>query len=66
MADDKQDELFTVQEVAKRLRVSDKTVRTWVEQGTMKAVLLPPTRRKRYRILASTIEEILHPPQPED
>ena len=35
------EELLTVREVARRLRVDDTTVRRWIKHGTLEAVSLP-------------------------
>lgn len=53
-------ELLTVSEVAKTLRVDDTTVRRWVKQGTLEAVVLPHVGdRQAYRIKRETLEKVL-------
>lgn len=55
------DELLTVKEVARRLRVDDTTVRRWIKNGALEAVALPHIRaRQAYRIRKSTLEELLN------
>jgi excisionase family DNA binding protein len=55
------DELLTVREVAKILRVDDTTVRRWVKQGALEAVVLPHVnRRQAYRIKQRTVEALLN------
>jgi excisionase family DNA binding protein len=55
------DELLTVSEVADLLRVDDTTVRRWVKQGALEAVVLPHTgERQAYRIRKRTINRLLH------
>ncbi|HLZ58781.1 MAG TPA: helix-turn-helix domain-containing protein [Ktedonosporobacter sp.] len=53
-------ELFTVHEVAERLRVDDTTVRRWIKSGVLEAVRLPHTsKRESYRVRQETIEKLL-------
>lgn len=53
-------ELLTVSEVARVLRVDDTTVRRWVKQGTLEAVVLPHTNlRQVYRIKRETLDKML-------
>lgn len=53
-------ELLTVQEVAKILRVDDTTVRRWVKQGAMEAVILPHVNdRQAYRAKRETLDKVL-------
>jgi excisionase family DNA binding protein len=53
-------ELLTVSEVAKALRVHEVTVRRWVKQGTLEAVVLPhPKTRQIYRVTRATLDGIL-------
>jgi excisionase family DNA binding protein len=48
--------LLTVGEVAKILRCDDTTVRRWVKQGVLEAVILPHTNaRQVYRIKRETL-----------
>ena len=57
------DELLTVREVARRLRVDDTTVRRWIKHGTLEAVSLPHVgKRQAYRVRRSTIDELLNAP----
>ena len=58
-----QDELLTVHEVANRLRVDDTTVRRWISNGVLKAVILPHIgKRQGYRIRTSTLNTLLTTP----
>ncbi len=60
------EELLTVKEVARRLRVDDTTVRRWIKAGTLEAVILPHRgKREPYRIKKSTLDRVLNPPQPQ-
>ena len=53
-------DLLTVSEVARVLRVDSTTVRRWVKQGTIEAVILPhANERQAYRIRRSTLDAIL-------
>jgi excisionase family DNA binding protein len=53
-------ELLTVSEVAKILRVDDTTVRRWVKQGALEAVVLPHVNtRQAYRIKRETLGRVL-------
>ncbi|GCE11064.1 helix-turn-helix domain-containing protein [Tengunoibacter tsumagoiensis] len=57
------EELLTVREVARRLRVDDTTVRRWIKHGTLEAVSLPHTgKRQAYRVRRSTIDSLLSQP----
>jgi excisionase family DNA binding protein len=56
-------ELLTVSEVAKVLRVDDTTIRRWVKQGILEAVILPHcNERMAYRIKRETLEKVLGGP----
>jgi len=56
-------ELMTVSEVARILRVDDTTVRRWVKQGALEAVVLPHAReRQAYRIKRETLDKMLGGP----
>jgi excisionase family DNA binding protein len=58
-----QDDLLTVSEVARRLRVDTTTVRRWVTVGSLEAVILPHHgKRLIYRIRQSTLNDILMTP----
>jgi excisionase family DNA binding protein len=53
-------DLLTVSEVAHILRVDDTTVRRWVKQGALEAVVLPHVNaRQAYRIKRKTLEGVL-------
>jgi excisionase family DNA binding protein len=53
-------ELLTVSEVAGILRVDDTTVRRWVKQGALEAVVLPHVHeRQAYRIKRETLDKML-------
>lgn len=57
------DDLLTVAEVARVLRVDDTTVRRWVKQGILEAVSLPHIHeRQSYRIRRSTVERLIGSP----
>ncbi len=57
------EELLTVREVARRLRVDDTTVRRWIKHGTLDAVSLPHTgKRQAYRVRRATIDHLLSQP----
>ena len=60
MAEEKQDELLTVREVARRLRVDDTTVRRWIKSGALEAITLPHrAKRQAYRVKQSTLDVLL-------
>ncbi len=51
-------DLLTVAEVAQMLRVDDTTVRRWIKQGVLDAVVLPHIHeRQGYRIKRETLEK---------
>jgi excisionase family DNA binding protein len=53
-------ELLTVSEVARILRVDNTTVRRWVKQGVLEAVVLPHVNeRQAYRIKRETLNKVL-------
>jgi excisionase family DNA binding protein len=57
------EDLLTVSEVARILRVDDTTVRRWVKQGALEAVTLPHVNvRRAYRIKRSTLDKVLGEP----
>ncbi len=65
MAED-MDELLTVHEVAKRLRVDDTTVRRWIKSGALGAITLPHAgKRSAYRVKVSTMNKLLQAPLPQ-
>lgn len=54
------DNLLTVREVAKRLRVDTTTVRRWIAQGLLDAIPLPHQgKRQGYRIRKQTLDRLL-------
>src|SRR5438477_3892054 len=54
------DDLLTIAEVARILRVDDTTVRRWVKLGVLEAVVLPHSNvRQAYRIKRGTLEKLL-------
>ena len=60
MINDERDELFTVREVARQLRVDATTVRRWIKNGALEAITLPHRgKRREYRIRKSTLETLL-------
>lgn len=60
MSEEKSDSLLTVQEVAKRLRVDNATIRRWIASVTLEVVVLPHRGRKRvYRIPQATLDVLL-------
>jgi len=63
MSEEKTEELLTVREVARRLRVDDTTVRRWIKNGVLEALTLPHVRKRQiYRIRKSTLDELLKSP----
>lgn len=55
-----EDQLLTVLEVASILRVDDSTVKRWIRQGALEAVMLPHTStRTKYRIRKATVDAII-------
>jgi excisionase family DNA binding protein len=53
-------ELLTIAEVARILRVDNTTVRRWVKQGVLEAVVLPHANsRQVYRIKRETLDKML-------
>jgi excisionase family DNA binding protein len=60
MEEDRREELLTVREVARRLRVDDTTVRRWIKSGALEAITLPHRgKRQAYRIKKSTLDTLL-------
>ncbi len=56
-------DLLTVSEVADVLRVDNTTVRRWIKQGALEAIILPHVRdRQAYRVRKSTLENLLTTP----
>lgn len=59
--DREQEELMTVREVARQLRVDDTTVRRWIKAGTLEAIELPHQGdRRSYRIRVSTFNSLIN------
>ena len=57
-----QDDLLTVGEVARQLRVDVTTVRRWISNGSLHAIRLPAVgKRHVYRIKQSTLDALLKP-----
>jgi excisionase family DNA binding protein len=57
-------DLLTVSEVAEILRVDDTTVRRWVKQGALEAVVLPHVNtRQAYRIKRETLNRVIGDPE---
>ena len=53
-------DLLTVREVARVLRVNNTTVRRWITQGVLEAVVLPHVNeRHAYRVKRSTLAKLL-------
>jgi excisionase family DNA binding protein len=50
--------LYTVKEVAERLKLNPETVRVWIRQGTLRAVLMGG-RRGGYRVPAAELRRLL-------
>ncbi len=54
--------LWTVSEVAKKLRVDETTCRRWITAGILEAISLPHKgKRQTYRIRQSAIDKIMQP-----
>jgi excisionase family DNA binding protein len=63
MMADETEELLTVREVARRLRVDDTTVRRWIKSGALEAITLPHRgKRQAYRVKKSTLDTLLSNP----
>ena len=61
MTEERREELLTVREVARRLRVDDTTVRRWIKSGALEAITLPHRgKRQAYRIKKSTLDTLLN------
>jgi excisionase family DNA binding protein len=57
---DSMDELLTIAEVARALRVDNTTVRRWVKEGLLDAVALPHKgKRQGYRIKRATLDRLM-------
>ena len=58
-----EEELLTVAEVARQLRVDATTVRRWIKQGALKAIELPHSeKRNSYRVKRQTLDDLLNTP----
>jgi excisionase family DNA binding protein len=56
-------DLLTVREVAKHLRVDDTTVRRWIKSGALDAVALPHSgKRCGYRVRKHTLDALFSTP----
>jgi len=56
------EELLTVHEVARQLRVDDTTIRRWIKNGVLEAITLPHLhKRQAYRIRQTTLNKLLQP-----
>ena len=53
-----EEQWYTVEEVAERVKVSQETVRRWIRRGRLQAVLLGGTRLG-YRITQSDLQRFL-------
>ncbi|HLI68249.1 MAG TPA: helix-turn-helix domain-containing protein [Ktedonobacteraceae bacterium] len=54
------EDLLTIHEVARRLRVDDTTVRRWINNGVLDAVTLPHLGKRRgYRVKKTTLDNLL-------
>ncbi len=63
MVEEDTEELLTVREVARRLRVDDTTVRRWIKSGALSAITLPHRgKRQAYRVKKSTLDALLKSP----
>lgn len=53
-------DLLTVSEVARILRVDDTSIRRWIKQGALEAIILPHVNeRQAYRIKRVTLDAII-------
>jgi excisionase family DNA binding protein len=52
-----QQELLTVAEVARILRLHPQTIRTWIKSGTMEGVRIGP---KKFRVARGELERVLN------
>lgn len=53
-ATEKQDWL-TIPDVAKRLRVHTATIRRWIDQGTLPAIVLPHRGKRRIHLIKMSV-----------
>ncbi|MBO0782140.1 MAG: helix-turn-helix domain-containing protein [Ktedonobacteraceae bacterium] len=57
-------EFFTVGEVARRLRIDPSTLRRWIRQGLVEAVVLPARGgRQSFRIPCASVAQLVRPYQ---
>lgn len=52
-------QLLTVSEVAEQLRVTDVTVRRWIQRKELSAINLGGPKRPEYRIRKSALDEFI-------
>lgn len=53
-------DLYTVSEIAEKLRVDSTTVRRWIKNGILEAIALPHRGlRQAYRIRKATLDTLL-------
>ncbi|MBO0779601.1 MAG: helix-turn-helix domain-containing protein [Ktedonobacteraceae bacterium] len=53
------EDLLTVREVARHLRVDDTTVRRWIKCGALEAITLPHRGKRRgYRVRKNTLDAL--------
>lgn len=58
---DSPDDLLTVSEVGDVLRVDDTTIRRWIKNGAIDAIVLPHVNeRQAYRVKRSTLDAIIN------
>jgi excisionase family DNA binding protein len=50
-----EEQIYTVSEIARRLKVKEKTVRNWIHNGDLVAIYLG----KEYRIRESSLQEFI-------
>lgn len=56
MSDPKPDELLTVPEIAKELKYTEATVRTWIKQGKLRAIR---ATSREYRVRRSDLDAMV-------
>jgi excisionase family DNA binding protein len=58
------EDLLTVREVARHLRVDDTTVRRWIKCGALEAITLPHRGKRRgYRVRKNTLDALFESTQ---
>ena len=62
---DETDTFYTVKEVAKLLRVSESTVRNYVQRGVIKALRIGAGKRSTIRIPATEIKTLIGDADPD-